>query len=34
VLGEGWRYDDTWHKFTVALDTGASKGGAYDGPEL
>lgn len=28
--GEGWRYDETWHKFIVSLETGASEGGAYD----
>ena len=33
VLGEGWRYDDTWHNFMVSLDTGSFNGGAYDGPD-
>lgn len=33
ATGEGWRYDETWHKFMVSLDTGALNGGAYDGPE-
>jgi hypothetical protein len=34
VLGEGWSApDDTWHKFTVALETGVFTGGAYDWPE-
>jgi hypothetical protein len=26
VRGEGWRYDETWHQFTVSLDTGIFKG--------
>jgi hypothetical protein len=34
VLGEGWRYDDTWHEFSVSLANGSHSGGAYDGSEF
>jgi hypothetical protein len=30
VLGEGWRYDETWHKYRVFLETGEFSGGAYE----
>jgi hypothetical protein len=33
ATGEGWRYDDTWHQFSVSLETGQLSGGAYDGPD-
>jgi hypothetical protein len=32
VTGQGWRYDNTWHDFKVALESGATEGGAYAGP--
>lgn len=34
ILGEGWRYDDTWHKFSVSLANGSHTGGAYDEAEF
>jgi hypothetical protein len=34
VLGKGWRYDDTWHTFTVSLANGSHAGGAYDESEF
>jgi hypothetical protein len=33
AFGEGWCFDDSWHKFSVSLDTGLVEGGAYNGPE-
>jgi hypothetical protein len=33
IVGEGWRYDDTWYRFAVDLASGSAIGGAYDGPE-
>jgi len=30
VSGESWRYDDTWHRFSVSLRDGSHTGGAYD----
>jgi hypothetical protein len=33
VIGEGWRFDDTWHEFSLDLSSGEATGGAYDGPE-
>ena len=34
VLGQGWRYDDTWHDFAVSLANGSHTGGAYDESEF
>jgi len=34
VVGEGWRYDDTWHEFSVSLTNGSHTGGAYDESEF
>ena len=33
VSGEGWRYDNSWHSFSIRISDGATSGGAYDGPE-
>jgi hypothetical protein len=32
ATGQAWRYDNTWHDFKVALESGATEGGAYTGP--
>ncbi len=29
AVGEGWQHGNTWHKFSVSLDTGDLEGGAY-----
>lgn len=29
LKGEGWHYDETWHRFEVNLETGESVGGVY-----
>ena len=34
ALGECWRYDDTWHEFSVSLSDGSHTGGAYDPSEF
>ena len=33
VVGEGWCFDETWHKFSVDLSDGKASGGGYNGPE-
>lgn len=34
VSGEAWRYDETWHEFSVSLIDGSHLGGAYDDTEF
>lgn len=34
VVGEGWCFDESWHRFSVDLSTGACTGGAYNGSEF
>ncbi len=29
LRGEAWMFDDSWHPFTVALETGVVEGGSY-----
>ncbi|MDP9899713.1 hypothetical protein [Variovorax ginsengisoli] len=29
LTGEAWMFDDSWHSFTVVLETGAVEGGSY-----
>jgi len=29
LQGEAWMFDDTWHAFSIALETGLVKGGSY-----
>jgi hypothetical protein len=33
INGEAWRYDQSWHPFTVDVATGATTGGAYREPK-
>lgn len=33
VVGEGWCFDETWHRFSVELSDGKATGGGYNGPE-
>jgi hypothetical protein len=30
--GEGWRFDETWHPFSVNFETGDAVGGCYEEP--
>jgi RimJ/RimL family protein N-acetyltransferase len=32
LSGRAWRFDETWHDFSVDLVSGAVQGGSYDGP--
>ena len=34
VFGEGWYYDDTWHRFSVSIHDGSHTGGACDPPDF
>jgi len=34
AVGEARHFDDTWHPFSVDVQSGQAKGGAYDGPDI